>query len=135
MSLYASRRCLDIAGRVAGGSNALARTWTITSTLVVQRRCYANPSSAQKLKEKPAVNASAPPSTSRTSGKAQTPQDAAKEGTAAERTAEDELRHLEALHRMSETNVVDISSVPLDLLGMWSIRLRCGARALIWAQT
>ncbi|EJF59726.1 hypothetical protein DICSQDRAFT_108332 [Dichomitus squalens LYAD-421 SS1] len=117
MSLYGSRRCLDIAGRIAGGSSVPARTWSTASfTLVIQRRCYANPTGAQKLKERPAVNASPPPSTSRTSGKAQKPQDAAKEPKETERTTEEELRNVETLYRMSETNQVDVSSAPLDLL-------------------
>ena len=32
-------------------------------------------------------------------------------------TTEDELKKVEALHRMTETNQVDISSAPLELLG------------------
>ena len=111
MSLYASRRCLDIAGRVTG-SNSLPRTWSLTaSTLVLQRRCYASPAAAQKSKTKPA---SASSSTSRPSGKAQNSKD---EKSAKDRTTEDELKSVEALYRMSETNEVDVSSAPLDLMG------------------
>ena len=112
MSLYASRRCLDIAGRVAGGSNSLSRTWShASSVLVVHRRCYASPATSQKSKTKPASTSS---STSRFSGKAQTSKD---EAAGKDRTAEDELKSVEALHRMSETNEVDVSSAPLELMG------------------
>ncbi len=115
MTLYASRRCLDVVGRVAGTSSSLSRSWS--ATLVFQHRCYAARATAQKLKEKPAVNAAAPPSTARTAGKAVEPKKAAREDTASERTTEDELKAIEALHRMTETNEVDISSAPLELLG------------------
>ncbi len=115
MSLYASRRCLDAVGRVAGSSSSLSRSWS--ATLVFQHRCYAARATAQKLKEKPAVNAAAPPSTARAAGKAVDPKKAAEEATASERTTEDELKAIEALHRMTETNEVDISSAPLELLG------------------
>ena len=72
---------------------------------------------AQKTKEKPAVHATAPPKTSRTSGKAKPAKLAAKELTEKEKTAEDDLRALDALHRMTETNEVDVSSAPLELMG------------------
>ena len=85
----ASRRCLDIVGRAAGGSNSLSRTWS--ATLVVQHRCYSAPAAAQKIKEKPAVHATASPSTSRKAGKADTPTRAAKEETESERTVESGL--------------------------------------------
>ncbi|TFK92348.1 hypothetical protein K466DRAFT_480785 [Polyporus arcularius HHB13444] len=91
MTLYASRRCLDVVGRVAGSSSSLSRSWS--ATLVFQHRCYAARATAQKLKEKPAA-------------------------TASERTTEDELKAIEALHRMTETNEVDISSAPLELLDL-----------------
>ncbi|KAI1794486.1 hypothetical protein LXA43DRAFT_883876 [Ganoderma leucocontextum] len=113
MSFSASRRCLDLVGRVAGGPNSLARTWSLTSTaLVVQRRCYASPAVAQKSK----ANANAPTSTSRPSGKAQASKDATSETARKERTTEDELKSVEALYRMSETNEVDVSSAPLELM-------------------
>ncbi|PIL23308.1 hypothetical protein GSI_14619 [Ganoderma sinense ZZ0214-1] len=119
MSLHASRRCLDIAGRVAGGSNSLARTWSHTSSvLVVQRRCYASSATTQKSKTKPA---NATSSTTRSSGKAQTSKDGAAEKT---RTMEDELKSVEALYRMSETNEVDVSSAPLDLMDVMVPSLR-----------
>ncbi|KAI0697506.1 hypothetical protein C8T65DRAFT_743169 [Cerioporus squamosus] len=114
MSLHTSRRCLDVVGRVAGSSSSLSRTWS--ATLILQHRRYSTPAAAQKLKEKPAVHATAPPSTSRKAGKATTPQQAAKEDTATERSTEDDLKSIEALHRMTETNDVDISSAPLELL-------------------
>lgn len=115
MSFTASRRCLDIAGRVAGGSSSLSRTWS--ASLAVQHRCYSTPAAAQKTKEKPAVHATAPPSTSRTSGKAKVPKSAAHEETKKERSTEDDLKAIEALHRMTEMNEVDVSSAPLELLG------------------
>ncbi|KAI0355970.1 hypothetical protein OH77DRAFT_1453637 [Trametes cingulata] len=116
MSLRASRTCLDIAGRAASSSASLSRTWS--STLVIQHRCYAAAASAQKTKEKIAVASAAPPSTSRKAGKAVTPQQAAKDSAASEKNTEDELRTIEAMHRMAETNEMDLSSVPLDLLDL-----------------
>lgn len=118
MSLRASRRCLDIVGRVAGGPSSLSRTWS--ATLVVQHRGYSTPTAAQKTKEKPAVHASAPPATSRKAGKAKTPKAAVVEEKAKERTIEDELQALETLQRMTEMNEVDVSSAPLELLGEYS---------------
>lgn len=115
MSLHTSRRCLDIVGRAAGSSSSLTRTWS--STLVIHRRRYTAPAAAQKTKEKPAVNSTSPPSASRKAGKAQPGPKAARQETAAERTTEDEIANLEALQRMTETNEVDISSAPLELLG------------------
>ncbi|RPD61419.1 hypothetical protein L226DRAFT_462292 [Lentinus tigrinus ALCF2SS1-7] len=88
MSLHASRKCLDVVGRVAGSPSSLSRTWS--ATLLLQHRCY--------------------------TGKALTPQKAAEEDVAIERTTEDELKSIEALHRMTETNEMDISSAPLELL-------------------
>ncbi|KAL7277237.1 hypothetical protein ACG7TL_009089 [Trametes sanguinea] len=108
MSLSASKRCLDIARRAAVNCGSLSRTWS--STLVIQHRCYA--AAAQKTQEKIAVASAPPPSTSRKAGKAVEPQ------KAAERTAEEELQLLEALQRLSETNEMDVSSLPLDLLDL-----------------
>ncbi|KAI0631235.1 hypothetical protein C8Q77DRAFT_1062544 [Trametes polyzona] len=93
MTLRASRRCLDIAGRAAGGPNALSRTWS--ASLVIQHRCYAA-----------------------AAGKATTPEKAAQDETAAERTTEEELNALEALHRMVERNELDVSSAPLGMLDL-----------------
>ncbi|KAH9899205.1 hypothetical protein C8Q73DRAFT_638524 [Cubamyces lactineus] len=112
MNLSSQRKCLDIAGRVATHSCSLSRTWS--STLVVQHRCYA--AAAQKTKEKIPVASAAPPSTSRKAGKAVTPQQAAKDDVAAERSLEDDIKSIEAMQRMSETNQFDLSSVPLELL-------------------
>ncbi|KAL1949016.1 hypothetical protein VTO73DRAFT_10822 [Trametes versicolor] len=116
MTLRASRRCLDIAGRAAGGPSALSRTWS--SALVLQHRCYAVAATAQKSKANGSTVAAAPPSTSRKAGKAVTPPQAAKDSTAAERSIEDELHNLEMLQKMVERNEVDISSAPLELLDL-----------------
>ncbi|KAI0828659.1 hypothetical protein BC628DRAFT_1316411 [Trametes gibbosa] len=88
MSLRASRKCLDVVGRTAGGSSALSRTWS--SGLVIQHR----------------------------SGKASTAQQAAQNSTSEGKTTEDDLRNLDALQRLVERNEVDISSAPLELLDL-----------------
>ncbi|KAI0370544.1 hypothetical protein BV20DRAFT_1121241 [Pilatotrama ljubarskyi] len=116
MTLRASRRCLDIASRSVSSSGSLSRTWSCT--LVIPHRCYAAAASAQKTKEKIAVASAAPPSTSRNAEKAVTPRQAAKGSAAVERSMEDELRAIEAMHRMAETNEMDISSTPLELLDL-----------------
>ena len=115
MSLYTSRRCLDIVGRAAGGSSSLSRTWS--STLVVQHRRYTAPAAAQKTKEKPAVHATAPPSTSRKAGKAVSSFSAVQQDAAEERTVEDEIEMLDRMKQLSETNAVDLTSAPLELMG------------------
>lgn len=120
MSLHTSRRCIGILGHVAPSSSCLSRTWS--ATLVVHHRCYTTPAAAQKTKEKPAIHASSPPATSRTTGKAKTPKGAALEDKAKERTGRttgEELEAIETLHRMTEMNEVDVSSAPLDLLGAY----------------
>ncbi|KAI0676359.1 hypothetical protein C8Q78DRAFT_996945 [Trametes maxima] len=109
MALRAPQRCFNI----VGSSSSLSRTWS--STLVIHHRCYAQSATAQKTKDKNAVASSAPPSTSRKAGKASTPQKAAQDSTAVERSAEDDLRNIEALQRMTETNEVDVSSAPWSL--------------------
>ncbi|KAI0763441.1 hypothetical protein BD413DRAFT_582389 [Trametes elegans] len=120
MTSRATRRCLDIARRAAGSSSFLSRAWS--SSLVIQHRCYATP--AQKTKEKVAVASAAPPSTSRKAGKAVTPQKAAQDSTAQERQTEEELRNIETLHRLTETNEVDVSSAPLELMDVHIPSLR-----------
>ncbi|KAI0642779.1 hypothetical protein C8Q79DRAFT_984116 [Trametes meyenii] len=108
MALRAPRRCFNI----VGSSHSLSRTWS--STLVIHHRCYAQSATAQKTKDKNAVTSSAPPSASRKVGKANTPQKEAQDSTVM--SAEDNLRNIETLQRMAETNEVDISSAPLELM-------------------
>lgn len=115
MSLYASRRCLTIAGRAAGSSSSLSRTWS--SSLVVHHRCYTAPAAAQKTKTKPAVHASAPPSTSRKAGKALSGPDAARKEVAEEKEIDEQLETLELMQYMMDTNELDLNSVPIELLG------------------
>ncbi|KAI8972899.1 hypothetical protein BD414DRAFT_499796 [Trametes punicea] len=115
MSLSALRRCLDVAGRAAVCPYSLSRTWSCS--LVIQHRCYAA-ATAQKTKEKVAVASAAPPSTSRKSGKAVTPQKAAEESTESGRSTEEDLKMLELMQRISETDEMDLSAAPLDLLDL-----------------
>ncbi|KAI0327536.1 hypothetical protein GY45DRAFT_1426025 [Cubamyces sp. BRFM 1775] len=115
MNLCASRKCLDIAGRATSHSSSLSRTWS--STLVIQHRCYAA-AAAQKTKEKTAVASAAPPATSRKAGKAVTPQQAAKDDVAAENALENEIENLETMRRLTESNQLDMTSVPLELLDL-----------------